>query len=87
MLPHNTLEKGHIIFRSRKVQIQNRSYCGYFALANTMAICMNLDPEKISFDEEAIKKHFIDIMFHGKTFLMFHYSKKSRVNNTQHVIS
>ena len=83
ILPHKTLEKGKLVFRSRKIQKQNRSYCGYFALANAMAICMNIDPEKISFDEKAIKGHFIDIMFHGKTFSMFPYSSKTRINNTR----
>jgi len=76
------LEKGHLIFRNQNVTKQRRHFCGYFALANAMALCLGLDPERIIFEENQLRNHFINIIFKNQTMAMFPYRFKQRVNNS-----
>jgi len=78
------LAKGNLIFRIQKVGKQRRSFCGYYALANAMAICLGLDPEQLIFDELQLREHFINIIHHNQPMSMFPYNLKKRVNNTNH---
>lgn len=70
------LEKGFLIFRVQNIQTQKNQRCGYFALANAMALCNGLNPENLIFSENAIRDHFINIMFHNQPMSMFPYSER-----------
>ena len=59
------LEKGYLIFRVHKTQKQRAQYCGYFALANAMALCTGLIPEMLVFAEISLREHFINIMYNS----------------------
>ncbi len=79
------LEKGYLIYRLQHVQTQKRNLCGYFALANAMALSMGLDPEELIFDENSLKEHFINIMFHNQSMRMFPYKQKPKLRNKKHL--
>ncbi len=82
LLSHQSrLEKGHLIFQVQNVQSQKSDLCGYFALANAMALCVGLDPERLLFTENEIKNHFINIMFHNQNMSMFPYREKPGLRN------
>ena len=69
--------KNRIIkFVSKKVQKQTRDYCGYYTLANLTAICFEIDPECIEYDEDELREHYIGITFDGYPFEMFPYREK-----------
>ncbi len=76
------LEKGHLIFRMQKVSRQRRNFCGYFALANAMALCLGLDPESLIFEENQLRNHFINIIYNNQPTAMFPHTFKQRINKT-----
>jgi len=76
------LEKGHLIFKIQKVSKQRASFCGYFALANAMALCLKLDPESLIYDEDELRNHFINIIFYNQPIAMFPYTVKQRISKT-----
>jgi len=80
------LEKGHLIFRNQKVSRQQGHFCGYFALANAMALCLGLDPESLIFDENQLQNHFINIVYHNQPMAMFPHRVKKRINKTHNKI-
>ena len=63
--------RGVIRVRLQNTQKQQASFCGYFALANATAVCYGIDPERILFDENQIRQHFIDCVYNGKKLSMF----------------
>ncbi len=78
------LEKGHIIFRVQKVSKQRANFCGYFALANAMAICLGLDPETLIYDENQLRNHFISIIYHNQPVTMLSYTLKKKICKKTH---
>jgi len=76
------LVKGNLIFKIQKVGKQRGSFCGYYALANAMALCIGLDPEGLIFDETQLREHFINIIYHNQQMSMFPYKLKARINKT-----
>jgi hypothetical protein len=78
------LEKGHLIFRIQKVSKQRATFCGYFALANAMALCLGLDPETLIYDENRLRDHYISIIYHNHPVAMFPYTVKHRTYKTSH---
>ena len=58
--------------------MQKANLCGYFSLANAMALCFGLDPEELIFAENAIRDHFINIMFYNQEMSMFPHSVKKK---------
>lgn len=78
IVPKNFVEDNQLIFRVAKTQNQKNTFCGYFALAYTMAICLDIDPEGIYFDEEDIRDHFINVMLKNEEFSMFPYTLKQK---------
>ena len=75
LLPEIT-NKGYIIFKVPRVSLQKRTFCGYFCLANITALCFDLDPEKLHFDELELREHYIQIVFESKPLTMFPFSSK-----------
>jgi hypothetical protein len=49
-----------IVYRLQKTQKQKAYYCGYFPPFFVAAICYDLDPELLLFDEHELRKHFIE---------------------------
>jgi len=72
------LKKGHLIFRNQKVSRQRERFCGYFALANAIALCLGLDPERNVFDENQIQNHFIDKVYRNQPMAMFPHRVKKK---------
>ena len=77
-----TKRKGKVMIRLQNTQKQQECFCGYFALANATALCYGLDPEELIFDEYAIRQHYIDCVYRGKSLSMFPY-KKMQMNYEQ----
>ncbi len=75
------LDKGYLMFKVQNVQSQKSDLCGYFALANAMALCVGLDPERLLYTENDIKNHYINIMFHNQNMSMFPYREKPELRN------
>ncbi len=67
--------KSHLTFRVPTVQEQKSDLCGYYALANAMALCLGLDPEMLVFNESDLREHFISVMFDQKPMSMFPHEK------------
>ena len=67
--------KRFIRIRLLNTQKQQACFCGYFALANATALCYGLDPERILFNENEIRKHFIDCVYNGKKLSMFPHTQ------------
>lgn len=78
VLPNNLKVNKSCKALIKNVQFQKDQNCGYFALAFATALCMGLDPEDIVFDEDKIREHFFEIIYHGKLFSMFPYQKTER---------
>lgn len=76
------LQKGFLTFEVQNTQKQRKNYCGYYALACAMALCLGLDPEYLEFNENELREHFIGIMLKNKSMSMFPYRFKSRVYET-----
>ena len=76
------LKKGFLRFRMQKVQQQNASLCGYYALANAIALCLGLDPGMLEFTESDLREHFIEVVYHQKPMSMFPH-KKRRIRSEQ----
>ena len=75
ILAPEILTKGYIIFDKKRTSRQKQNLCGYFALAHTMAICLGLNVENLAFDENEIRNHFIQIIYHEMEISMFPYSQ------------
>ncbi len=67
--------KSNLTFRIQKVQEQKSDLCGYYALANAMALCLGLDPEMLVFNESDLREHFISVMYDQKPLSMFPHEK------------
>lgn len=52
--------------------------CGYFALANATALCFNLKPENLSFDENILRQHYIDMIINNSKLTMPPYVVKKK---------
>ena len=78
IVPTNFVKNNLLTFRVAKTQNQKFDFCGYFALAYAMAICLDINPENIYFDENDIRNHYIDVMLNNKQFSMFPYILKQK---------
>lgn len=76
------LQKGFLTFEVKNIQNQKKNFCGYYALAFAMALCLGLDPELLEFNENELREHFIGIMFKNKDMSMFPFTYKGLVYNT-----
>lgn len=70
-------------------QIQSGDWqCGYFSLANAFALCIDLKPEELVFDEFLLRMHFIDILFGENELQMFPFieATKKTVKQNKHFV-
>jgi hypothetical protein len=71
--PDKKKKKGYFSFKVFDIQMQKRQFCGYFSLAYATSICLGLSPENMIFDEERLRLHYLDIIFHNKPLSLFPY--------------
>ena len=77
------LLKGYLTFEVKDTTNQKSELCGYYALAYALALSLNLNPERLNFEESEIIKHYDKILNNEVDLTMFPYIDrfKSRDRN------
>ena len=66
----------------KKVQHQNKNFCGFYSAAFATAICNHIDPELLEFDEKSLPNHFLQCL-NNKRITMFPHTKKKNYNTAR----
>ena len=65
----------------KKVQRQEKDFCGFYSAAFATAICNGIDPEQLVFDEDSLPMHFLQCLNENK-ITMFPHTKKRTYKTT-----
>jgi hypothetical protein len=56
--------------------------CGYFVLADAVALAVGFDPETLVFNQKQLIEHFIQVVYEGKPLAMFPCKFNKAYNTT-----